>query len=427
MSLGHADIGHSWHARVYARPLDGTDARAGRIFIHVNLVFCLLLQRFCINVGGGVLYWCLPVFLASLAWLLASGRARLNGFSMWTYGAFALFALVSTMIAVNTVDARINGLSLPSLASVLIVYLGLVVTPSARFDGSRVLGIFLIYARVLAACGIVQYLAQFAGFAVFAFGDVAPALGPVLAEPYFNSHPIVGYGASTMRSNGFFLLEPSIFSQILMLAVAIEVFVERRLWFLPLYGAAYVVTYSGTGILALAITCALAIVVAPRSAPRLLLLGAAGAIVAAAAAFVFPDAAANLLGRSNELSQTGSSGYARYLGQFKLLDAFGGETRTLIGFGPGAMDRAAISTAGSGNAALKLFFEYGVLGLAAFAIFLIGTLWRRDIAVVSLFLLVNYQLGGGYLLFMPLVILAAIICIWSDRVRIGQPLPAAGG
>lgn len=392
------------------------DERASTIFIHANLIFCLLLQRFCVIVGGGVIYWCLPAFFLSLAWLLFTQRATFRGFSTWTYALFAAAALLSTLIALNTSDSRINGLSLPSLLSVLVVYLGLVVVPTSRFHGRRVFDVFILYARALAVFGIVQYLVQFAGIRIFAFSEAVPALRPILAEPFFNYHPVVAYGSPILRSNGFFLLEPSIFSQILMLAVAVDVLVRRRWLFLPLYGIAYVVTYSGTGLFALVVASALAILVAPRTSPRLALMALVGAIVAAIAAAIFPDAFAGLVGRSNELNYEGSSGYARYIGQLKLLGEFGGETRTLVGFGPGALERASIAVTGSINPALKIFFEYGIIGLTCFVVFFVGTLWRRDIAIVSLFMLVNYQLGGGYLLFMPLIVLAALLCIWSDRL-----------
>ena len=397
------------------------DERASTLFVHANLICCLILQRFCVIVGGGVIYWALPAFFLSLGWLLLTGRATLRPFSTWTFAIFAAAALLSTLIALNTSDTRINGLSLPSLASVLIVYLGLVVAPTSRFHGARIFDVFILYARWLAVFGIVQYLVQFAGIRIFAFSETFPVLRPILAESFFNYHPVVAYGSPILRSNGFFLLEPSIFSQILMLAAAVDVLIRRQWLFLPLYGVAYVVTYSGTGLLALAVASILAIVISPRTSPQLVLLGIAGAIVAGFAALIFPDAVAGLVGRSNEVNYEGSSGYARYIGQLKLLDEFAGETRTFVGFGPGALERATITIAGSINPALKIFFEYGIMGLASFATFFIGTLWRRDIAIVSLFMLANYQLGGGYLLFMPMVVLAALLCIWSDRLKPARP------
>jgi len=386
---------------------------ASRLFVHLNLVFCLLLQRFCVFVGGGAIYWCLPVFVGSLGWLLWTGRARLRVGGILAFGGFATVALIATLVAIITPDQRISGISLPSLGSVLILYLGLLAAPTERFDGSRTLTLFVYYLRAIAAAGIAQYALQFLGLRIFAFMDWVPMLRPVLVEPYFNYHPVIAYGSSIMRSNGFVLLEPSIFSQVLMLAVAVDVFVRREWRFLPLYGVAYLTTYAGTGLLAFAIAAALSLVFAPRASGRLLVLIAAGAVLAALAALAVPGLVAGLAGRTGELGYSGSSASARYLVQFDVLRAYSGELRTVIGFGPGALERMGTSMAGSINPALKIVFEYGLIGLALFAAFVIGTWWRRDMALVSLYLLANYQMGGGYLLFMPFVILATLVCVWS--------------
>jgi hypothetical protein len=243
--------------------------------------------------------------------------------------------------------------------------------------------------------------------------SVFPTLKPFLIEPFFNYHPVVSYGSDILRSNGLFLLEPSTFSQILVLGFLADFFVRRDWRFTPVYGVAYLMTYAGTGLLALVIAAAIAIIIAPREAPRLAIFAAAGAVLIAVAALLFPAQFAGIAGRANELNATGSSGYARYVSQFSAIEAIWGETRTLIGYGPGALERAVFYPQGSGNPAFKLFIDYGFLGVIAFATFFITTLWRGWLALIALFLLVNFQLGGGNLLFPPLVILAAVICIWS--------------
>lgn len=396
------------------------DRRASKLFVHIALFGCLCLQRFCFFVGGSPVYFCLPIFLGLLAWLWLTQRAEVRPLSLALYLVFAVAGLASTFVALNNPDVRLSAISIGSLFSILSIYAGLTMRPTARFDGTVTFDVLVFYIRIIAVLGIAQYLIQFAGIRVFAFMTVVPALKPFLIEPFFNYHPVVAYGSEVLRSNGFFLLEPSTFSQILVLGFLADFFVRRDWRFMPLYGLAYLTTYAGTGLLALVIAAAISIVVAPRDAPRLAVFAVIGAVLIAVAAFLFPAQFGSIAGRADELNATGSSGYARYVSQFGALEAIWGETRTLIGFGPGALERAVFYPQGGGNPAFKLFVDYGFLGLMSFAAFFIVTLWRQWLALIALFLLVNYQLGGGNLLFPPLVILAAIVCIWSEPKELRQ-------
>jgi hypothetical protein len=389
------------------------DHRASKLFVHIALIGCLILQRFCVFVSGSPIYFCVPIFLGLLAWLWFTQRAEIRPLSFVLYLCFAVVGLISTFVALNNPDVRLSGISIGSLLSILSIYIGLTMRPTARFDGSVIFDVLVLYIRILAVCGIVQYLIQFAGIRVFAFMTVFPPLKPFLIEPFFNYHPVIHYGSDILRSNGLFLLEPSTFSQILVLGFLADFFVRRDWRFMPIYALAYLTTYAGTGLLAFVIAAAIAIIIAPREAPRLAVFGAIGALLIITAALLFPAQFEGLAGRANELTATGSSGYARYVSQFSALETILGETRTVIGYGPGALERSVFYPQGSGNPAFKLFVDYGFFGMAVFAAFFIATLWRSWLALITLFLLVNFQLGGGNLLFPPLVILAAIVCIWS--------------
>ncbi|MGL5838583.1 MAG: hypothetical protein ACRCY3_08800 [Sphingorhabdus sp.] len=396
------------------------DRRASKIFVHVALIGCLIFQRFCVFVGGSPIYFCLPIFLGLLGWLWFTQRAEVRPLSLGLYLCFAIVGLASTFVALNNPDVRLSGISIGSLLSVLSIYIGLTMQPTKRFDGTVIFDVLIIYLRVIAICGIVQYLIQFAGIRVFAFMTVFPALKPFLIEPFFNYHPVVHYGSDILRSNGFFLLEPSTFSQILVLGFLVDFFIRRDWRFIPVYSVAYLTTYAGTGLLAFTIAAIIALFIAPREAPRLVIFAIVGAIVMVIAGLLFPAQFAGIAGRANELTATGSSGYARYVSQFGALEAIWGETRTLIGYGPGALERAVFYPQGSGNPAFKLFVDYGFLGLIVFMVFFVVTLWRGWLALITLFLLVNFQLGGGNLLFPPLIVLAAIVCIWSKPKEVSE-------
>lgn len=392
------------------RPLD---RRISRLFVHIALIGAIILQRFCLYAGGSPFFVAQLVFLAAIVAMLLSGRAVLRPVVLLLLVTFATIALVGTVIALNDPDARV-GISLGSLIVVFLLYAVLVIRPDPRFfDGRSTFAIFVGYMRVCSVLGIVQYLIQFVGIRVFSFTDTVPLLRPFLAEQMYNYRPWLSYGSSLMRSNGFFLLEPSIFSQLLVLALLVDVFV-RRVWrYAPLYLVAHMLSYSGTGLLALALTLPLVALVDVRYSRQIAAFAIALVVLGVIGAVALPDQFGALVGRSSELSYSGSSGYARYVAPFQVVGEVWGETRTLIGYGPGALERADFYIPGSSSALIKLFIDYGILGLVAFVTFLVVALWRRDVAILSVYGLVNFQLGGGFLLFPPFIVIMALLCIWS--------------
>jgi hypothetical protein len=44
----------------------------------------------------------------------------------------------------------------------------------------------------------------------------------------------------------------------------------------------------------------------------------------------------------------------------------------------------------------------------------IGALWRYEIAILSMLAISTFLVGGGYLLFSPILVLLFMLCIWSD-------------
>jgi hypothetical protein len=388
------------------------DRRRSRLFVHTALILCLCLQRFGLIIGGSSVFFCLPIFLALLGVMLVSGYGRIRMVPLALFALFALGGLITTLIAINIPETR-HQLSMLSLFSLLSIYLCLLIGPAGRFDREDTIDIFLFYVRLCAVLGIAQYLLQFVGIRIFSFVLTVPALEPILVEKLYNYNPILSYGSSIVRSNGFFLIEPSVFSQLLALGMAVEFFIKRQMKFLPLYAIGYLFSFSGTGLLALGLSIGVLMLADPRYTSRVLLFILALAGLATFTAFALPDLFASLAGRADEASYSGSSAYARYFAQFEFLGNYTDKTRSLIGFGPGAMERSGFFFTGSGNPALKLFIDYGIIGLIAFASFLIRSCWRRDIAIISIFCLVNFQMGGGNLLFPPLIILIAVLCVWS--------------
>lgn len=387
-------------------------ARNGRIFVHGTLIACLILQRFGAMPGGSALFISLPLFALLLGWGLASGIATLRPRGIALYFVFAACTLLSTLIALTTPDGRF-GTSVPSIVAILVTYSFTLIGPSARFDRTTVFRLFLAYTRFIAAAGIVQWAVQFIGIRIFSFMVTVPALKPVLVEPQFNFNPILHYGSTILRSNGFFLLEPSMFSQTLVIAVVIDYFILGRVKYLPLYLVAYMLSFSGTGALSLALAVPFYACLSARNFGRVAGFAIAGVVALVLGSIVFPEQVGSMLSRTNELSYSGSSGYARFIGPFLPIAELSHEARILIGWGPGATERYLYFKEGTGNSIAKLITDYGAIGITAFLAMFAGTLWRRETAILSVLALTTFIIGGGYLLFTPMLVLLFLLCIWG--------------
>jgi hypothetical protein len=400
------------------------DVRASKLFLHIGFLTCLVLQRFGYLSGTMALFLSTPVFLGLLAWMLMTGRARIRTEILMPFMGFIAMAALATAVALAFPDNRVS-ISLTSPLAIVMNYMVFMVAPSARFDKRPALDIFVFYARFISIAGILQYAVQFVGISIFSWMVSFPPMAPFLVEDAYNNLPTTSWRSSTMRSNGFFMLEPSIFSQMLVIAICVEFFLYKRWKFLPVYALAYAVSYSGTGLLCLLIALPVYVALFYKEAGRVIWFGVAALAVAGAAYVALPDVVGQLAGRSSEFESSGSSGYKRYIGQFESVDVVLNEARLLVGFGPGATDRASFYVEGSGGTMQKLLIDYGLFGFIAFFAFLIPAIWRRDLAIVPLLSLSVFLFGGGKLFAAYAIMLTALLCIWTARpIPDGEPTPA---
>jgi multidrug transporter EmrE-like cation transporter len=403
---------HEARAKLLSAVPSAAETRRSTWFVHGALFACLCLQRFGLTLGSSVVFASLPVFAGLVTWMLSRRQATFSVRSLTLYSLAGSSFLVSTLVAIVFRDPRVEN-SMGSLAAILFTYALLTVRPNERFDGSRTIDIFLGYARVAAVLGIAQYLLQFVGVRVFSFSMTLPFLKPVLVEHQFAFNPLLSYGSTTLRSNGFFLVEPSTFSQVLVLAMASDFFIKNTYRYMPLYGTAYAVSHSGTGVLCLTVAVLVYGFTSPKSMMRTIAFGCAGLVLVGVLALSVPSVFETFARRAGEVGSSGSSGYARYVAQFTALKAFAPEARALVGYGPGATERSIYWVNGSGNPGMKLFIDYGIIGLTLFATFLASTFSRARHVILPILCLSIFQLGGGALLFSPFVVLHTILCVWS--------------
>lgn len=284
-----------------------------------------------------------------------------------------------------------------------------------------------LYVRVMlaaAAVAVVEMAVQVLG--VWTFIDpIQEHVPPQWLLANYNTNNPTEYASPIIKSQAFVFLEPSFLSQFLGLALIVAILRRAPLWQLGLLGLAMFCTYSGTGIVLVAVGLVIVLVRSPRSIrPSMVILGAAGV-----AALLLSSYAEPLLARTSEASDSSSSLSLRFIAPYQQVEA-GLEQeplRYLIGAGPGSSERVLESAReGSGLAVVytiipKLIFEYGLIAGTLFLAFIAVTLFRQSPGpVVPLALTVMLGLLSGSLLQPHTLLMAWLLsCAWGRSDEAG--------
>lgn len=282
-------------------------------------------------------------------------------------------------------------LLLTALFSTMVIHLEL---PSGQWQ--RAMRVFLNLAAFLAIAGIIQFVAQFAVGARFAF-PVEHFLPERLLIQHFHYLNPIRYGGTVFKSNGVFLLEPSQFSQLLALALIGELATFTRAWRCLIYLMGMVVAYSGTGVIILAI-CLPVLIVLQRRWEVLALV-----VVAAVLLLVLGDALQLdvFVHRFGEVGSERSSGFARFVGGFYAFEdeLWPNTDRALFGYGAGSFSEASrqFAAPAAEMPLNKIVFEFGIVGSLAFFGFLFACLARSHGPGIFRFAVgVSFFLNGLY-------------------------------
>ena len=326
---------------------------------------CTVLQRFGLTLGEASLNAAhFAVYFVLLAALI-SGHLTMSAARLATL--FGLLTVAGASWMVNQTWGAQGGISPTSFALLALMYLPFVfmVRPAAAsgVDTQSLLRSFSNVGLFCAVAGIAQYGAQFVIRADWLF-DFSPYLPPWLrSSGGYNTVIPVG---TLYKSNGFFFKEPSLFSLVMAFALLLEVARFRRWWRLGVLSLALMLTYSGSGLLVLAV--GLLFPLRWRTFARLGVAAVVGGIVA----FLLWDFLGLdfTVGRLQEFNQPRSSAYMRYLAPLRLLgDSILEQPWALwIGYGPGTIYRTGATWGWfyeyHDPTLVKLIFEYGFLGLA---------------------------------------------------------------
>lgn len=391
-------------------PRETAEARFVRRCLVVALFSSIFLQRFGLPAGDDSIALNLIITLVVFLVLALRGSFTLDPFRT------ALFFVLATIVALST--AMNAGMaSAPSMVLMLIIYAPFAFSlrePEGVLEGC--VRAFQRMVLICAICGIVQYASQFFinSADLFTFRNFVPK---EFLLPNFNTANPLTWDSPYFKSNGFFLLEPSTFSQYLAIAVVLELLFYGVTLRLMVYFTALPTSYSGTGLILLLFI--LPWLMLHRRAYGIVVAGLVVAVLAVATGSLWNADA--MFNRVNEFQSSNSSANARFIagawliGQFLLSSA-----RDLIfGLGPGSYAQYAklVPYEAHDPAWAKVLFEYGLLGTAVFWTFFIVSVFRGSPSGwISAAMLIGFLTFGGMLLDPRLQILILIFCVLPKRI-----------
>jgi uncharacterized membrane protein len=406
---------------------------AGEPLLKAGVVFAVLaltvLDRFGLRLMAD---WSMPAAIAAM-YLLAA-LMLLGGFAELNSGGAAAFVGVVTAAGVsflvNTGFEPRPYQSVTAWMLVVLSYAPFALSLSPGEVDARLwrwsVRLFANAAGFVAAAGIAQFFAQFVFAAPWLFDYTALIPEAARASGGWNTvHPLMNWVQEDgywIKSNGFFLREASIFSVLLALGIVCEVVLGARRWVLALMAAGLVLSYSGSGLLCLAM--ALVFPIGARTALRVL-----GVVVAAVVFVVLFGDALNLsytLNRVDEFSAEGSSAYCRFVhpayavAQGLHTDAWS----ALLGHGPGSMTRAGATCGVDSHEPTygKLFFEYGLLGALAFGALIVQALNRSGAPLrLRVALGMTWLVIGGNLVSSEILTAIFLLCaMWPPGAAVKE-------
>jgi hypothetical protein len=373
------------------------------------MAMSLLLQRFGLPFGGQSISVVGPLGLLVFAIFLLRGTLAFDRNRVILYVALLTCAVLGVAWRGTGLGWTGGGASTNSLLQFLILTSVATLTFAEPVDETRFFYIINQLFMLVALAGLLQFAAQFAGLRLFSFTGVLP--DAVLFEQNYNLVIPVGIG-ELLKSNGFFLVEPSVFSQLMALALIIELLLLRRPLYFAAFAAGLMLSFSGTGWIVIAAF----VVTAPLGMGRrglvlavivVVLLFALGLL----AAVLAPDMIAVFQARLGEISTPGTSGHLRFITPFWLLsDIFAATpSATLLGIGSGAAERLTMPYEYTVNTPIKIALEYGVPALVAYVLLFVVARRTALQSALALPAIVLFLFTGGYQQFPPMIFMVLLL------------------
>jgi hypothetical protein len=351
-----------------------------------------------------------PLTFTALLIALFTGRLAIDSRRAAYYALMA-----GVMLAVEV--ARQESFSMLSVVFMMTINLTYVLNIRGSGGGNTIDDAMRFFARLallIAVCGIVQFFAQFLiGFRdAFPIENLAPKNFVISGFHYLNP---LSYGSTTYKANGIFMQEPSFFSQLVAIGLIVEMTVFKRIVPILVMVLALMVSYSGTGLVILAV-CVPVLLISKR---RLDLLAIIVLALFFLVLFAAPLRLTVLIDRISEFGNLNSSASMRFVSWVFLLGdtLFSDTTRLLFGYGPGSFRDIALLVPFPVAEMMhsKMLIEYGVLGFMAYLGFISYCIFTSPAPLpVKLAVFVMHFMAGAYA--EPVVGVALTLVLLTPRV-----------
>jgi hypothetical protein len=380
---------------------------AVRLWFAVMLFASIFLQRLALpgsNVGLNLLFTVvgLTVLGARGALIIDPTRA-------------ALLLLFAACVSISTL-LNADLASLQSAGLILVLYLPFVASVRRPENVFRdCIDTFQNMTLLCAVVGILQYAVQFFVHSdlLFTFRGLLP--DSILLTGFDNIIPLY-YGSTIYKSNGFFFVEPSTFSQYMALAIVFELIFHGTTLRLAPYALALALSHSGTGLILLGIMLPL-VLLHRRAYGAVAGLAVLAAIVIATGDVLHMDATVSRVG---EFGSQESSAHARFIAGFVLSSQYllSRPIDVLFGLGPGTFMHYAHTVTYEAHdlTLIKLLFEYGMVGSSVFwLLFAVSVFGGAPSVWVSTALTIGFLVFGAMVLDPRMQAILLVFCVLTKR------------
>lgn len=393
----------------------------------ILLISATILQKIAIP-GTGSSETSIPISMVVLfvVLLVALGRG-VAVVDPWRLSAYLVF-LSSTAVSFILSDS--GRLSTTSWAFLVVMQSTFVLRfADGSFDFRRTMLFVSNLSVFCSLVGVAQFFSQFVVGRETAF-FMEYYTPPTMLMSGFNFIIPIIWDSPILKSNGVFFAEPSFFCQFLAIGLIVELMRGARPLRLLAIGFGLVVSYSGSGLMTLALFVPWYII--SRRRYDLMILGGLGLLLLLTQAESLQLTA--ITDRTSEFSNPNSSGFGRFVSIFLVLqDYILTDAQTvLFGRGPGTvMEYFSRLHYGAFDPTWgKVFYEYGLIGSILYLIFFTRSfvLARRELIIPLGF---TYFFLGGYLvnafIIIQLLVLVALPAEGWTRRKGPVPRPIGAG